>query len=118
MSVAKDKSGAWLSGTDNYVLHVPADVPAKEFWAVTVYDAMTRFMIKTETMKAGVSSLDKLSANADGSVDVHFGPNPPKGDANWVATIPGRGWFAYFRWYGPTERFFDKSWTLPDLERR
>jgi hypothetical protein len=25
-------------------------------------------------------------------------------------------WFAYFRFYGPTEAFFDKSWSLPDLE--
>jgi len=118
MSAAKDKDGAWLSGGKTYRLHVPADVPAKEFWSLTVYDVMTRSMIKTETLKAGVSSLDKLQVNADGSTDIHFGPRPPKGGGNWVKTIPGRGWFAYFRWYGPTERFFDKSWTLPDIQRR
>lgn len=118
MSAARDKAGAWLDGGRSYTLHVPADVPAKEFWAVTVYDAMTRSMIKTGTMKAGVSSQDKLTANADGSVDVHFGPNPPTDDVNWVKTVPGRGWFAYFRWYGPTEKFFDKSWSLPDIEKR
>ncbi|KXG87566.1 DUF1254 domain-containing protein [Agrobacterium bohemicum] len=115
MSAAKDKSGEWLNGSRSYTLHVPADVPAKEFWAVTVYDAMTRSMIKTETMKAGVSSLDKLVPNADGSIDVHFGPKPPENDVNWVRTLPDRGWFAYFRWYGPTEKFFDKSWALPDI---
>ncbi|MBY5558371.1 DUF1254 domain-containing protein [Rhizobium leguminosarum] len=118
MSAAKDKTGAWLDGGRNYTLHVPADVPAKEFWAVTLYDVMTRSMIKTETMKAGVSSQDKLKENADGSVDIHFGPKVPKDDVNWVRTIPGRGWFAYFRWYGPTEKFFDKSWTLPDIDRK
>ena len=118
MSAAKDKDGAWLEGGKNYTLHVPANVPAKEFWAVTVYDVMTRSMVKTDTMKAGVSSQDKLKLNADGSVDIHFGPKSPKGGSNWVKTIPGRGWFAYFRWYGPTEHFFDKTWTLPDIERR
>lgn len=118
MSAAKDKSGAWLNGSDDYTLHIPANVPAKEFWAATVYDVMTRSMIKTDTMKAGVSSHDKLTLNADGSIDIHFGPKPPKDDVNWVKTIPGRGWFAYFRWYGPTEAFFDKSWRLPDIERR
>ncbi|MBY3232710.1 DUF1254 domain-containing protein [Rhizobium laguerreae] len=74
--------------------------------------------ILTETMKVGVSSQDKLKENADGSVDIHFGPKVPKDDVNWVRTIPGRGWFAYFRWYGPTEKFFDKSWTLPDIDRK
>jgi hypothetical protein len=118
MSSAKDKDGAWLDGGKDYILHVPPDVPAKEFWAVTVYDVLTRSMVKTDTMKAGVSSNDKLQANTDGSVDIHFGPKAPKDGGNWVKTRPGRGWFAYFRWYGPTEHFFDKSWTLPDIERR
>ncbi|MBY3389186.1 DUF1254 domain-containing protein [Rhizobium laguerreae] len=116
MSAAKDKEGEWLEGGKAYTLHVPADVPAKEFWAVTVYDAMTRSMIKTDAMKAGVSSHDKLVPNPDGSIDVHFGPESPEKDTNWVKTLPGRGWFAYFRWYGPTEKFFDKSWSLPDIE--
>lgn len=35
---------------------------------------------------------------------------------NWVKTLPERGWFAYFRRHGPTEKFLDKSWTLPDIE--
>ena len=118
MSAAKDKTGAWLDGGKSYTLRVPANVPAKEFWAVTVYDVLTRSMVKTDTMKAGVSSQDKLLSNKDGSVDVHFGPTASKDGGNWVKTIPGRGWFAYFRWYGPTENFFNKSWTLPDIERR
>ncbi|WP_158931057.1 DUF1254 domain-containing protein [Acidisphaera sp. S103] len=117
MSAAKDKTGQWLDGGKSYVLHVPAKVPAKEFWAVTVYDVLTRSMVQTDTMKAGISSKDKLQANADGSVDINFGPQSPADPkANWVKTLPGRGWFAYFRWYGPTEAFFDKSWTLPDIE--
>ena len=118
MSAAKDKNGEWLDGGKTYSLHVPANVPAKEFWAVTVYDVLTRSMIATDTMKAGVSSKDTLKTNADGSVDIQFGPQAPKDDGNWVKTIPGRRWFAYFRWYGPTEAFFDKSWTLPDIASR
>jgi hypothetical protein len=116
MSDAKDNDGNWLNGGNDYTLHVPPNAPAKEFWAVTVYDVMTRSMIKTDTMRAGVSSQDKLQTNKDGSVDIHFGPQAPKGGGNWIKTLPGRGWFAYFRWYGPTEHFFDKTWTLPDIE--
>jgi hypothetical protein len=34
-----------------------------------------------------------------------------------VKTIPGRGWWVWFRFYNPTEAFFDKSWKLSDFER-
>lgn len=55
---------------------------------------------------------------ADGSVDLLFGPTAPAGlETNWVKTIADKGWFTYFRWYGPTKEFFDKTWTLPDIEQ-
>jgi len=117
MSTAKDSNGAWLDGGREYCLHVPPNVPVTEFWAVTVYDNLTRSMIATDTMKPGVSSRDNPRVNVDGSIDICFGPEPPaQSAASWIKTLPGRGWFAYFRWYGPTEAFFDKSWTLPDIE--
>lgn len=118
MSAAKDKTGAWLDGGKNYQLHVPAAVPVKDFWAVTVYDNMTRSMIQTTTGKAGIDSKQKdLQKNSDGTVDIYFGPDGPAGhESNWVKTNPSKGWFAYFRWYGPTEAFFDQSWKLPDID--
>jgi hypothetical protein len=33
-----------------------------------------------------------------------------------VENAPGRAWFPYFRWYGPTEAYYDKSWKLRDIE--
>jgi len=37
----------------------------------------------------------------DGSVDLYFGPKAPKGkEANWIQTVPGKGWFACLRLYG------------------
>jgi hypothetical protein len=117
MSAAKDKNGEWLEGGKNYRLCVPADVPVKEFWSVTVYDNMTRSMVQTDTNKAALSSYDKLKVNSDGSIDLYFGPQAPQGkESNWVKTSPGKGWFTYFRWYGPTQAFFDKTWTLPDIQ--
>ena len=117
LSSAKDKSGAWLDGGHTYKLTIPANPPVKEFWAVTVYDNLTRSMVQTDTNKAGLSTRDQLQANADGSLDLWFGPQAPAGkESNWVKTLPGKGWFAYFRAYGPTEAFFDKSWRLTDFE--
>lgn len=115
----KDKSGAWLSGENTYKLRVPANPPAKNFWSVTAYDEGTRQMPVTEQGRPDISSRKAdIAKNADGSVDVFFGPKAPVGkETNWVQTNAGKGWFAYFRFYGPTEPFFDKSWALPDIEK-
>jgi hypothetical protein len=115
----KDGDGEWLSGANTYRLHVPANPPASQFWSVTAYDEGTRQMVITEQGRPDLSSRkEDLAPNPDGSVDVYFGPEAPAGkETNWVQTVPGQGWFAYFRFYGPTEPFFDKSWALPDLER-
>jgi hypothetical protein len=115
----KDAGGAWLSGENTYRLHVPADPPAAGFWSVTAYDEATRQMPVTEQGRPDISSRkEDIVANEDGSVDVWFGPAAPEGhEANWVQTNPDKGWFAYFRFYGPTEPFFDKSWALPDIEK-
>jgi hypothetical protein len=59
-----------------------------------------------------------LRRNEDGSVDIYCGPNAPSGfEKNWVPTVPGRNWFAYFRLYQPTAAYFDRSWPLPDFEQ-
>ena len=59
----------------------------------------------------------KLITNADGSVDLYFGPKAPAGkEANWIQTVPGEGWFAYLRLYGPLERWFDKTWRPGEIE--
>jgi hypothetical protein len=115
----KDKDGKWLDGGKTYKLHVPANPPAKRFWSVTAYDEDTRQMPITEQGRPDISSRkEDIQKNADGSIDVYFGPKAPAGkESNWVQTVPGKGWFTYFRFYGPTERFFDKSWALPDIER-
>jgi hypothetical protein len=54
--------------------------------------------------------------NADGSVDVYFGPTcPPGQEKNWIQTVPGRGCFPMFRLYGPLEPFYEKTWRLDDV---
>ncbi|MBX3417232.1 MAG: DUF1254 domain-containing protein [Pirellulaceae bacterium] len=116
--VQKDKDGQWLQGGNNYTLRVPANAPAKQFWAMTLYDVETRSFIETKQDIAGLDSRKDLVKNEDGSVDLYFGPEAPKGkEKNWIPTVPGRGWFAYFRLYAPTEAYFDRSWQLPDVVR-
>jgi hypothetical protein len=114
-----DSQGDWLDGSRNYRLTVPPNPPVKDFWSVTVYDARTRSMIDNPQGKSGRDSYqESIHKNDDGSVDLYFGPKPPAGhEDNWVQTLPGVGFFVYFRWYGPLDAYFDQSWRLPDIER-
>ncbi|HSH93253.1 MAG TPA: DUF1254 domain-containing protein, partial [Roseimicrobium sp.] len=100
-----DSKGEPFSGAKNYTLHVPANVPAKDFWSVVIYDPQTRSELQTsQPFPSRNNKRDKLLTNADGSVDLYFGPKAPEGkEANWIATVPGKGWFAIFRLYGPLE---------------
>jgi hypothetical protein len=113
----KDKTGAWLDGGKNYHLRVPPDAPVELFWSFTLYDNLTRGPVISEQGAADVGSRKQgLAVNADGSVDLYFGPQkPPGSNANYVMTVPGKGWFTYFRLYSPKQAYFDKSWQLPDL---
>ena len=66
---------------------------------------------------AARSSYDKLKANADGSIDMYFGPKAPTGqDINWIETVPGKGFYPMVRFYTPKQGVFDGSWKLPDVE--
>jgi hypothetical protein len=113
-----DKSGDWLDGARSYKLHVPPNAPAKLFWSVTLYDVDTRSLLVNKQKIADRSSRMDLKKNTDGSVDIYCSPIGPAGfEANWIPTVAGKSWFAYFRFYEPTETYFDKSWPLGDFER-
>jgi hypothetical protein len=114
----KDKAGEWLDGGTSYLLRVPPNPPVKLFWSVTVYDVDTRALILNEQKIADRSSRMDLRENKDGSVNIYCGPTAPAGyEKNWIPTVTGKNWFAYFRFYQPTEAYFDRSWPLPDFEQ-
>jgi hypothetical protein len=119
MASYSDADGDWLDGGKNYVMHIPADVPAETFWSFTAYEVSTRTLINNQYEIADRSSRTDLAINADGSVDLYIGPDKPAGDKskNWIPSEPDRGWFTYFRLYSPKAAFLDMSWVLPDIEK-
>ncbi|MFM0475730.1 DUF1254 domain-containing protein [Paraburkholderia strydomiana] len=113
----RDKDDQVLNGKNNYVLHVPANPPAKLFWSLTVYDTDQRVLIDNGKGIADKSSRQDLVRNEDGTVDIYVGPDAPAGkEKNWVPSVPGKAWFAMFRLYGPLEPYFDGAFALPDFE--
>ena len=106
-------------GGRSYRLHVDANPPAKNFWAVDVYDTQTRSLLQVPSTiwPALASNSGTLRVNDDGSYDLYFGPTAPLGkETNWVETIPGKSWFQLFRLYGPLQEWFDQTWKLNEFE--
>jgi hypothetical protein len=113
-----DSEGKPLNGSKTYKIHLPLNIPAKDFWSFVVYDNQTRSMLQTDQQFPSIGSQKEgIVINADTSVDVWFGPTVPKGhEANWVQTVPGKSWNVLLRLYGPKLAWFDKTWVPGDFE--
>lgn len=113
----RDHAGAYLDGGKTYKLTVPLPVPAKLFWSITIYDNETRSEIATAQNKAALRSMFELKNKTGASVDLYFGPKAPAGKEDaWIQTTPNKGWFTYFRIYGPETPAFDGTWKPGDFE--
>jgi hypothetical protein len=113
-----DADRNYLDGGKTYRLRLPPNVPVKTFWSVIPYDTQTRSVLQTDQRDTALTSESgTVKSNADGSVDLYFGPNAPAGqENNWVQTVPGKGWFTILRLYGPLEPWFDKTWKPGEIE--
>jgi len=114
-----DGEGAPLVGGTSYRLSLPANIPAANFWSATLYEAENASGLANGQPFPSLGSRDEPAQNADGSTDLYLGPKAPKGkEGNWLATVPGRGYFTIIRLYGPTEAALNKSWKPGDLEKQ
>jgi hypothetical protein len=115
---ARDKDGKPLDGRSSYRLRVPANAPVTQYWSMTVYNRDTHAFIRNARSVGRSSQTPGLKKNADGSVDIFFGPTAPQGqEANWVPTDANGLFEVLARFYGPQKPLFEKTWRLPDIER-
>jgi hypothetical protein len=113
-----DSHGAPLSGRAKYRLQLPPNIPAANFWSVTLYEAENASGLANGQPFPSLGSRDKPTPNPDGSTDIYLGPETPTGkQENWLSTPSGKGYFAILRLYGPTEAALNKSWKPGDIER-
>lgn len=112
-----DAAGNPLSGSKSYKVTLPPQIPAANFWSITLYDAAHSSGLANGQPFPSHGSRDKPTVNADGTIDLYFGAKAPAGkEQNWLAIVPGRGFFAIIRLYSPTEGAFDGSWKPSDFE--
>jgi hypothetical protein len=114
----KDRDGDALDGGKTYRLTVPPHPPVQQYWSATAYDRATHALIRDVPRASRSSQISDLRTNGDGSIDLYFGARAPAGQGpNWVPTKAGGRFEILFRLYGPEKALFDKTWTLPDLEK-
>jgi hypothetical protein len=113
-----DSENKPLDGSQTYKIHLPPNIPARNFWSFVIYDNQTRSMLQTDTQFPSLGSQSKgIVTNPDTSVDVWFGPTAPAGhEANWIQTVPGKGWSTILRLYGPLQPWFDKTWRPGEIQ--
>ena len=107
-----------FDGAKTYQLSVPANPPAADFWAVTIYDPQTRSMLQNSQQFPTVGGqTEGIRQNDDGSFTLYFGPEAPEGyENNWLETIPGKSWFVIFRMYAPLKPWIDQTWRPGEIE--
>jgi hypothetical protein len=107
-----------LDGAKTYKVHLPPNIPAQRFWSIIVYDNQTRSELQTDQQYPSLGSQSKgIVINPDKSVDIWFGPTAPAGhEANWLQTLPGKGFNPMLRLYGPLESWFDRTWRPSEVE--
>jgi hypothetical protein len=118
LMTTSDREGGPLRGDTSYRLRVPPNVPVTQYWSMTAYNRDTHSFIRNARWVGRSSQTPGLQKNADGSVDIYFGPKAPQsGESNWVLTDPNGRFEVLARFYGPQKPLFDKTWKLADIER-
>ena len=80
-----DSEGASLVGGSSYRLNLPANVPARLFWSVTLYEAENASGLANGQPFPSLGSKDKPAQNADGSTEIFLGPQAPDGKTGQLA---------------------------------
>lgn len=114
-----DGEGRPYSGANRYVLHFDKGKfpPAEAFWSVTLYDK-DGFQAPNALNRFAIGDRDKLTFNADGSLDLYIqnaSPGPDK-ESNWLPAPAGEFNLA-MRLYSPQRGALDGTWTPPPVKK-
>jgi len=111
-----DGDGQPLSGANKYVVHFDKGKlpPADAFWSITMYDK-DGFQVPNSINRFAIGDRDKLTFNADGSLDIYLqaeSPGPDK-EANWLPAPKDAEFQPTMRLYSPRGEVADGIWVPP-----
>jgi hypothetical protein len=98
-----DHSLGSLSGSGNYILHMPAPPPVNGGWSLTVY-TLQGFLVPNPINRYELSNASPLVHSGDGSVDIYLQASRPTDPAhvdNWLPTPAGKGFEVIWRLIAP-----------------
>jgi hypothetical protein len=111
--------GMPLSGKNKYVIHFAKDQfpPVNAYWSVTLYNNQ-QFLVDNPLNRYAIRGQDKLTFNADGSLDMYIQHESPGKDreSNWLPA-PKDGFNLVLRLYWPKKAVLDRAWNPPPVQR-
>ena len=114
-----DNDSQPLQGSKHYTLHVEPNIPAANFWSMTLYNMDDKLIIHNDGSQVDFNTRQVgLEYNTDGSIDLHLAPTLQEGvkGSNWIKTKPGKSWFTYFRLFGPKQAYMDREWKMNNIQ--
>jgi hypothetical protein len=102
----RDADGQLLFGSHHYPLRLPPELPAKLFWAVTLYNITDGTMPETDQLLPSINQFDKVARGDDGSIEFHVGPTKPAevpATKFWIQTVEDRAFLRCIRFYYPSD---------------
>lgn len=115
-----DGQGKPLTGSARYVLHFDKDKlpPADAFWSLTMYGA-DQFFVANPINRFAIGDRDKLTYNADGSLDIYIQNASPGADreSNWLPA-PAGPFTMNLRLYLPQPQAREGRWNPPAVQRQ
>ncbi len=110
--------GKPLIGQNKYVMHFTKDQipPVNAFWSLTLYNNK-QFFVENPINRYAIGDRDKLTFNADGSLDLYIQHESPGKDqeSNWLPA-PKDGFNLIMRLYWPKKPVLDGAWAPPPVQ--
>jgi DNA sulfur modification protein DndE len=119
LGTSYDSQVTALTGSQRYVIHFSAahTPPANAFWSLTLYN-YRQFFASNTLNRYAIHSVDNLTYNADGSLDLFIqsdSPGPEK-ETNWLPS-PREKFYLVIRIYWPKPEALDGRWKPPAVQR-